>query len=349
MTRTAPVIAWVVVFGCEGGDTLDGEGIPPGGATDTDVVDTAIEVSDSGTIDTGTPGTPWEDLVAPPTDVDADCWSWAVLFDDAAEEPLSLYLSTYDAGTLTLLTFLGDFDPDGQMDYGYVYTWDATFENLLRAEYDDDQNGTLDRVIIVTYDADGLRLSWEEDADGDGLFERYWTYAYEDGVVVAALADETGDRVVDTVWRYTYDASDRLLRLDGDDGDDGTVDSTITYVYDDTVTEGVAYTRSVDDDLDGIPEETRTYVYDDLDLLLHYTYATNGGDLSVYDYTYNADGDVIARASEATYAGEFNDRQSSVYTYEAPGRVSLELTDIDFTGEGDADFVTKQTTTWFCP
>lgn len=342
MLRDLSLLALVIGLGCGGDapkDATGGDPTLPVGDSDTPTLDTGSEPTTD----------PWGALLAPPTDVVADCWSWAAEVDDATGEPTLLSLGTYDPGTLSLLSSERDWDPDRVMDNRFTYLWDAAFENILRFDYDYDADGQLDYTIEQVFDpVSGLRTEYREDADGDGVPDEIWAYFYDVDRLVEIQADTDADGVVDSWLRYTYDAEDRPLTIEGDDGDDGTVDYLYQYVHDD-VPVGRSFTVTYDDDMDGLPEVTERYAYDALDQRTHYAFANDLGDDTTSDYTYTADGDLATYASRAIYEGVFNDAQYAAYTYASPGRRSQRLLELDFDDDAVPEVTFRETWTWDCP
>ncbi|MEZ4317584.1 MAG: hypothetical protein R3F61_08765 [Myxococcota bacterium] len=129
--------------------------------------------------------------------------------------------------------------------------WDAD-GNLLEVRTDEGPDGEWDRIDTFTYDADGHEILGVYDVGADGLAELTVASAYDvDGNLVEQVLDYPATGL--EVYTFILDATGRRIRLDRDDGDDGTVDFVALYTWDDPQT--YAYTVTSDEGADGTIEE----------------------------------------------------------------------------------------------
>lgn len=149
------------------------------------------------------------------------------------------YDATYDVDG-NRLTYEEDSDGDGDVDFIEGYGYENSL--LVHYEVDDDANGALDYVLDYQRDPDGNRRSAEEDIDGDGA--------------------------VDVWYTYTLDAADRDLHLDVDEGNDGVIESAIDYVYTDVALR--IGSSTVDDLVDGVIDFATSFSYDENGRELYY-------------------------------------------------------------------------------
>lgn len=208
------------------------------------------------------------------------------------------------------------YDADGRViqvtysDSPLVFTlsWDAA-GNLVSAGFDDDGDGTVDSLTTWTYDADG-RLT-----------------------EVLYVADAFG-------YRTTFTAFSACGPVSGetDDGDDGTVDATITQRYTPTV---VTFTSDEGDD--GVIDFRSDTTFDAADgRALHQeieTDASTSGPEYTTDWTYDAEGRDEVVVAVSPYAGT----TTTTYAYDADGRLVEEQ--IDNSDDGPS----LEALTWDCP
>jgi hypothetical protein len=339
MRASSGVVPVLVLVGC-GAPAAEEK------TTDTDRAPTWQEV-DTATTDTGTGTTdPADDVPVLPTDVTEDCWAWGLQYSDDTLVAELLYF--YDPVTLDQTHYQTDYDLDGDIDYAWDVTYDPVSGETASVRYDRDGDGVSDEVIEYEHDAAGLRTRFSHDLDGDGQWEEVWTYDYVGDLRSFAYADEGDDGTTDVWYTYVRDAADRLVRFDGDRGNDGVIDSIVAYTYADLVTSD--YTYTVDEDADGVVEETRTYAYDEHERLITYTYDLDDGTSSVTNYGYSetdASEDVLSAHGTALYPDQEEYAFVSTYTYEAPGKLSR--AESTYTFEGSTPFVQVEDRVWTCP
>jgi len=128
---------------------------------------------------------------------------------------------------------LNDGNADGVSDWSVATFYDMDGKRL-RVELDQDADGTPERTDAFTYQGE-LLVEEATDGDGDGIFERVTTVTYDgeyddrrSGYVTVDGYGEGGR----TVGRYIYDDAGCQIRLDVDDGDDGTIDAVTRYTCD---------------------------------------------------------------------------------------------------------------------
>lgn len=91
-------------------------------------------------------------------------------------------------------------------------------------------------VTVLAYDAFGRRIRVTTDRDDDGVDDQVTTYTYADGALQPATRSRRYRAGVSGVAydvTFHYDALGRLDSYTTDDGPDGTIDRTLTIVYDD--------------------------------------------------------------------------------------------------------------------
>ena len=259
MSRSVVWSALWLVFGCGGSTTEDDNVyVAPSFITGSDTT-TMTESDGNGTMDTGDFGA--ADPLVPPTDVDSDCWSWKIFYEDGSPEDTQLRM--YDGlPDPNVLYYEIDEGPNGRINEV------ANFEYLdgqqTLAWYDEDNDGMPDREYRTTFDADGNALTYWFLEDGE---IEYWVYTLDaDGNRERLDVDEGDNGTIDIVWRYTYDSLDRRERIEGDRGDNGTVDEL--YTYDWPGTQDRLYTRRYFDDPSSPPASVATIRMSDDDRYL---------------------------------------------------------------------------------
>lgn len=266
------VLGWAA---CDGpSDDVGTDGGDDGG-TDTD------------TTDTDTPGDTDTDTTPPGPGCFAD---WAFdLGDDGTIETTGI--DEYDDANHDLLVYEERHYPAGTAlmleDYATTYTYDGNGFVVL-VEQDFGIDGDVDVEQSVSWDVSGNLLTYAIDDDGDGVTDYAVELVYAGGLAVEMLEDLDGDGTTDMWWTFTYDGEGRLILLEGDLGDDGTIDSVETRMYTDPYLEvGVAL---IDFDNDGSTDLGIEFVYDAL------------GNLLVEKRDNDADG-----TPETVYAGFYDD------------------------------------------
>ncbi len=120
---------------------------------------------------------------------------------------------------------------DGRASYWRYSAYDSD-GHLVRWMFDDDADGTVDSVYTWTYDGAGVLCCYAEDSDADGVAEWEEHYSYDEaGRMVRMVGYSNGAHTASVIVLYTY-IGDLLVRVEWDDGADGSVDSWYVYVYD---------------------------------------------------------------------------------------------------------------------
>ena len=120
-----------------------------------------------------------------------------------------------------------DPDADGEADARTSYSWTAD-GLLLRQEWDDEADGDVDAAWDYAYDPDGHVSELVVDRDGDGLPDEIVQTEHDaQGNRSWRSEDTDADGVPDELLRWTnsYDESLRLIHVDHDAEDDGTIDA----------------------------------------------------------------------------------------------------------------------------
>ena len=142
-------------------------------------------------------------------------------------------------------------DLDGITDDVTFYSYDAD-GNLIREARDVSADGSLDNVSDYTYDANGNELSYTIDLGGDGNPDRIEIRTYDNNNCRATrFSDLDGDGAELRFVTFVRDADCRVLSSEWDRGNDGTVENTSTYDYQDRDN----WTISVDSGNDGTIDE----------------------------------------------------------------------------------------------
>jgi len=327
-----------LVLGC-GGDASgdDNVYVAPSFITGSTTSSTT-ESNNGGAVDTGDFGA--ADPLVPPADVDSDCWSWEIFYEDgtAEETQLRLYDGLPDPNVLYHEI---DEGPNGRINEV------ANFEYLdgerTLAWYDEDNDGTPEREYRTTFDSDGNILTYWLLEDGEIEF---WTYTLDaDGKREQLDVDEGDNGTIDVVWRYTYDSLDRRERIEGDRGDNGTVDEL--YLYDFPGTQDRLYTRRYFDDPDSAPSETATIRMSDDD---RYLEREEENEEIYFRYIYEYDGnDNLVRVDGEVEQAE-GGSYSFVYSIEwfDKDRIESETYDYDLEGFAYTELVREFVYDWYC-
>ncbi len=133
----------------------------------------------------------------------------------------------YHANGVRSLNFY-ERDSDGILpagSYGYRYEYNERGQQTL---YENMRNGLVTSRTTYEYDANGVRLSYTRDNDGDGARP---AYRYTGNTMFEVVENGTG--VVTMRETYTRDANNRLIRSDVDTDGDGPLDITevTSYTY----------------------------------------------------------------------------------------------------------------------
>lgn len=203
--------------------------------------------------------------------------------------------------------------------------------------HDLDADALPDRVRIVTFDARGQRVRTQLDADGDGWFETLRTHIpfYEDGRLVAIETDEGDDGTVDGLESRTHDDDGRLISREVD-GPDGYRLELTRYR-----TDGRRLDYQVDRDGDGAIDSEHTFLYDASGAYAGSLVARfRDGELqseTQTDYLFNGHGQVDMLIVDNPRPGDTNTVVERLY--DDTGRLQSTRTDRD--GDGRVDATTR--------
>jgi len=110
-----------------------------------------------------------------------------------------------------------------------------------------------------------LFLRWDIDTDGDGTYDSYTVYSYNDDNTLSSILEDVGG--VQNCISYTYQ-EDRLSKEYDDDNCDGVYEQIISYEYN---AEGLLETEYTDTDGDLTNDQRIVYVYN-ADNLVRYKF-----------------------------------------------------------------------------
>ncbi len=131
-------------------------------------------------------------------------------------------------------------------------------------EGDLDVDGALDAITTQTYDLAGDLAEVRWDHDADGVVDQ--TDHVVDALVVTQLVDEDDDGALDLTVTWTYDDLGRPLTRDEDVGSDGSINAQCTYSYlDDPLGLPLEIAVACDDQADGVVDsiDRTTVTYTD--------------------------------------------------------------------------------------
>ncbi|MCR9276412.1 MAG: hypothetical protein NXH85_00465 [Pseudomonadaceae bacterium] len=121
-----------------------------------------------------------------------------------------------------------DDDLDGTPEYELLQTYGdygPTEQSVL--------SGTVRRTTSWTYDAEGKRIRYTYDSDGDGSPNRITEYQYDaNGNSIGQTRDSDGDGNVDSTTTYLYDSEGRNIGYESDSDADGTPDAREIRTFD---------------------------------------------------------------------------------------------------------------------
>ncbi|MDP8179982.1 hypothetical protein, partial [Phocoenobacter skyensis] len=175
-----------------------------------------------------------------------------------------------------------DKNADGTVDSSTTREFDDK-GNATKESFDKNNDGIVDAINTNTYDDKEQKVKTEYDKTADGSPDKIETYEYNDmGRIVKVIEDRNADGVLEegvdqyktwqlndkgynekTVvyepsgeakvsWTYTLDDFNSPLRVDTDNGNDGTIDGIKTFEYNDQHELIKLY---VDNDNDGIMDK----------------------------------------------------------------------------------------------
>jgi hypothetical protein len=347
MRLVAPLLA-ISALGCSGTPAADGEADTEDSDTDSDAdsdtdadtdADADSDADSDADTDTDTTGDTGSDRTEP-ADL-SGCTSTNEIDEDDDGTVEQTVTDTYDAGgllsssaldhadpeTIARTTFVRDaagneierrFDLDGDGTDDDVHTRSWTASGKLAAYcVDYGIDGTCEYAERMTYDpTTDLRSLYENDADGDGLYESSCTYVYDaQGRTLSYLCTGPLDRAAAYTWtggtEWDHDFAVDL-------GTNGSDDSVSQYRY----------------DTFGQLVQTRT---DD---------GANGSWDTGAETQWNPDGTVAVVDGWTTNPSS---TFRSTNTYDADGYLVEVLFGIDVTGDGLPDAITVERYAWSCP
>jgi hypothetical protein len=149
-----------------------------------------------------------------------------------ASTPSSIAEHVYDSyGRLWGIAI--DLDVDGAADR-YIYRNYFSDGRLSSEAVDEGADGSYDRFAFYSYSNDGSVRHGAIDEDGDWRLDYYEVVVYEwtpEGLLKRETLDKRDDGILDSTVEYYYDDAGRLVDAFRDDGVDGTVDLATHYDY----------------------------------------------------------------------------------------------------------------------
>ncbi len=207
-------------------------------------------------------------------------------------------------------------------------------------ENDDDNDGFIDRTASISYDRNGNAISESIDDDNDGIPDRISNYRYDSNSNLLRFTTETADGIVLWVYDFTYNENGNRISLSQDGGlftgiADGTPDFITNYTYD---TYGNLLSESFDLGNDNSIDSLTTYVYDyDANGNILTSYESSGfsdGTInSVTSYTYDVNGNRLSETIDNDNDGSTD--SINTYTLDASGNQLSESRDNDADGTID--------------
>lgn len=345
MRLVAPLLA-IWVLGCSGKsgeDTAADDGGSDEGTSDSDTdtdtdADTDSDADADSDTDTDT-ATDTGEVRTEPADL-----SGCVSIDETDEEDDGTIertsTSTYDAQGLLVSFLVDDDDPDSAVTTTFVRDGVG---NELERQFDNDGDGTVDDVHFRTWTATNELETYCVDYGDDGTcdYAERITYDPTSGLRSLYEQDGDGDAVYESSCTYTYDGTDRRLSYLCD----GPLDRSAAYTY----TGGTIwdYDLALDVGADGSDDVLYEYRFDAAGRQIRAATDTNTNGVwdSEADTLYNPDG-TVSQIDGATVGPASTFRYT--YTYDVEGYLTDSLFGIDVTGDGLPDSVTVDTFTWQC-
>ncbi|MEG9491154.1 hypothetical protein, partial [Mannheimia indoligenes] len=240
-----------------------------------------------------------------------------------------------------------DNNVDGQYDYRQVHTLDAN-GNLVKTDVDLTNDGNIDRVTKNTLTATGKVITskyYNQAVDGTQTYTGKNMYKLDNngnrietsnysasgilksvetlelngrGQVVKKLIDNGGDGI-DRAEIYTLDSNDYIVKTENDIGNNGSIESSISY---DRNSLGRIIKQSSDNDGDSIIDSYKTNEFDVYGNILKETYYNAKTDVitSINTYTYNERNQQLTKFTDANANGEFDTQDTKVsYKYDEYG------------------------------
>lgn len=135
--------------------------------------------------------------------------------------------------------------------------------SVLTISTDSGGDGTIDRVMQWSYDDRGNRVLVEEDLDGDAIFEKTTWHEHlvdERGRVIRVESDEGMDGTIDAVETRTYNERGRVLEIVHDQDNDGRPDKIETNTWNEM---GLRVRWATDQPVGGPVEMIQEWDFDD--------------------------------------------------------------------------------------
>jgi len=295
-------------------------------------------------------------------DYEGDCY--AVVTVEDADGSVDLELHEVDeAGHVVYRAFdyQGDgnvdrtqtsrFHPNGKLAFDEVH-FPSGIGLVLEYQFDDqgrlvhrrqESTGNSPHITESSYDADGNLAATIVDEDGDGVPEQTTLYTYVDGKEHTKLVLEPPYL---KSYAYHYGPEGHLVRVEGDENDDGRTDYRQDWTYED---DGRS-SWTIDRGLDGVVDEAYSEWVDDQGRVLH-TWRDDDGDGSPeWEYGAEFQGDLQTRehifrqtAGEAPLEVEIN------WTVDDHGRYAQRHRRMGRLSEGTVEKDEMATYEWHCP
>ena len=199
------------------------------------------------------------------------------IYNDGTEDYIFAY-NYYEDGKI----WIEDYDAysDGQIDRRTTYTY-YNDGNPYQRQYDWSADGIIEFLVTYTYYRDGnLETETEEDFEENPTWIKVIKIYYDSlGRKQTSTMDIGDDGVIESLVTYRYYKENGLLHtIEYDEKADGTVDFQVIYYY-----EGNVVIKDYDDPAGGDPEERDVFTYDD------------NGNLVMEEWDYGVDGVVDHR------------------------------------------------------
>ncbi|MGB0647913.1 MAG: hypothetical protein ACPGQS_12095 [Bradymonadia bacterium] len=150
--------------------------------------------------------------------------------------------------------------PLGDVQSRTIYQYDGEGRQVS-AEHTIGVEERLSWTIVSSYDEYGRLTDWQEDRDGDRVFDYRVLYTYDDDARrVIERHDQGSDGTIDGITVTDFDERNRPVLRELDQAGDGTVNERIRFEYLDLK----LLRKSIDIDLDGREDQVTIYEYDDL-------------------------------------------------------------------------------------
>jgi len=261
-----------------------------------------------------------------------------------------------DSGNTTGLYI--DYENDGVIDRQQEWAFDKKGHETLN-QTDSDGNGIFEirKVNEIAYHAAGnisdYTQSYEQYSDSTGELVRlnssaekydtqgnriYESYSHQDNDQISTSnvtytfnsagkktkeeVDNNGDGTLDVIHNYGYDNEQRQILEESDLDGNGEIDKRETVIFDDSSN---TVTVNLDSNANGVIDTLSTALYDDnRNIASQYIDEGNDGtfeEITTWDYTYDAEGNVLSKNKVSTTSPEEN--QLTTFSYDGDGRLLI--------------------------